>query len=71
MELTCIKAKEIENAGEDVHAKGRFSEVVPREKGAGVLRRVESSPESLEGVLVSKSWLRLVRQSSPGSQLLA
>lgn len=54
MELTCIKAKEIENAGEDVHVEGRFSKIVPGEKGAGAFRRVESSSESLERVPVSK-----------------
>jgi len=47
-ELTCVEAKEIENAGEDVHVEGRFSEIVPSEKGTGVFRWVESSPESLE-----------------------
>ena len=40
MERTRIKAKEVENTGEDVHVEGRFSKIVPSEKGAGVPGRV-------------------------------
>lgn len=48
---TCIETQEIENSAEGEYIECRFLEIVPREKGTGLFRGFESSPEGLGVIL--------------------
>ena len=56
---TCKETQVVKNTTKDVDIERRFLKIVPREEGAGLPRRIESSSESLEATLLSKRRLSL------------
>ena len=59
MQPTCKETQETKDATRDVDIERMFLEIVPREEGAGLPRRIEPSSESLEATLLSQCWLGL------------
>jgi len=54
MKPTRKETQEVKNTTKDVHIERRFLEIVPREEGTSLPRRIESSSESLEATLLSQ-----------------
>jgi len=54
MEPTCKEAQEDKDTTKDVHIERGLFKIVPREEGFGLLRRIESSSESLEPAVLSQ-----------------
>ena len=53
MEPTCKETQVVKDTAKDVDIERRFLEIVPREEGSSLLRRIEPSSESLETTLLS------------------
>ena len=56
---TCKETQEDKDTAKDVHIERRFFEIVPREEGSSISRRIEPSSESLQATLLSQCLLSL------------